>query len=107
MLPEELMVHIFSFLSATALATAQRVCKHWRKIAEEDSLWKRHHQRHFGCKPLKRIFSREAPYSFKKSYLIYCKNEGEYIRFKKMLTFSPDERMDFEHPLLEHYCSIK
>ncbi|MBS4167278.1 hypothetical protein NEOC65_002384 [Neochlamydia sp. AcF65] len=37
MLPEELIVHIFSFLSATNLATAQRVCRHWRKIAEEDT----------------------------------------------------------------------
>ncbi|KIC77145.1 hypothetical protein DB41_CX00110 [Neochlamydia sp. TUME1] len=107
MLPEELIVHIFSFLSATNLATAQRVCKHWRKIAEEDSLWQRHHQRRLGCKPLMRIFSKRVPYSFKQSYLIYCKNEAECIRFKEMLAFSHDENLAFEHQLLEHYISKK
>ncbi|WP_249270133.1 hypothetical protein [Neochlamydia sp. AcF95] len=54
-----------------------------------------------------RIFSKKVPYSFKQSYLIYCKNEAECIRFKEMLAFSHDENLAFEHQLLEHYSSKK
>lgn len=39
-LPEEILLHVFSFLPVASLATCETVCRHWRRLAMDDSLWK-------------------------------------------------------------------
>eukprot|EP01112_Ceratiomyxa_fruticulosa_P007746 TRINITY_DN2008_c0_g1_i2.p1 TRINITY_DN2008_c0_g1~~TRINITY_DN2008_c0_g1_i2.p1 ORF type:complete len:547 (-),score=54.10 TRINITY_DN2008_c0_g1_i2:143-1783(-) len=39
-LPEETMLHVFSFLSSQELVQASSVCKLWNEISEEESLWR-------------------------------------------------------------------
>jgi len=39
-LPSELIVFIFSFLSAECLLRAGMCCRHWHYISQEDSLWR-------------------------------------------------------------------
>ena len=41
LLPEELLLHIFERLPITALATAQLVCRQWRRVAAAQPLWRR------------------------------------------------------------------
>ena len=38
-LPEELILYIFSFLNNSNLATCARVCKQFRRIASDESIW--------------------------------------------------------------------
>ncbi|KIC74232.1 hypothetical protein DB41_IR00020 [Neochlamydia sp. TUME1] len=74
-IPEELIVHIFSFLSPQELVDAQQVCKRWRRIGDEETLWKRHHHQHFKDKPLYiSLFLRKAR-TFRNSYLFYSRWE--------------------------------
>ena len=40
-LPQEMILHIFSFLSPDDLARASGVCRDWRVLAKDDLLWKR------------------------------------------------------------------
>nr|NGY95482.1 hypothetical protein [Neochlamydia sp. AcF84] len=75
-IPEELIVHIFSFLSPKELVNAQQVCKHWKKIGDEETLWKRHHQQHFKGKPLYISFYPRVVRSFRNSYLVYSRSES-------------------------------
>ncbi|KIC76876.1 hypothetical protein DB41_EB00010 [Neochlamydia sp. TUME1] len=75
-IPEELIVHIFSFLSPKELVNAQQVCKHWKKIGDEETLWKRHYQQHFKDEPLNISFSLKTPRSFRNSYLFYSLYES-------------------------------
>jgi hypothetical protein len=75
-IPEELIVHIFSFLSPKELVNAQQVCKHWKKIGDEETLWKRHHQQHFKDEPLHISFCLKTPRSFRNSYLFYSRSES-------------------------------
>ncbi|KIC76886.1 hypothetical protein DB41_DZ00080 [Neochlamydia sp. TUME1] len=77
-IPEEVIVHIFSFLSPKELVNAQQVCKHWKRIGNEETLWKRHHQQHFKDKPLHISFCLKKPRSFRNSYLFY--NHRKSIR---------------------------
>ena len=39
-LPEETLLYIFSFLSKSDLSTCTSVCKHFQRIASDESLWK-------------------------------------------------------------------
>lgn len=39
-LPDELMLHIFSYLALSSLGTSLQVCRRWNRIAGDDSLWK-------------------------------------------------------------------
>jgi hypothetical protein len=70
------IVHIFSFLSPKELVNAQQVCKHWKKIGDEETLWKRHYQQHFKDKPLHTSFCPKRIRTFRNSYLLYslCKS---------------------------------
>lgn len=40
-LPEELILHVFSFLEIRDLGTCSLVSKQWKRIAEDNGLWKR------------------------------------------------------------------
>ncbi|KIC72674.1 hypothetical protein DB42_CV00310 [Neochlamydia sp. EPS4] len=74
-IPEEVIVHIFSFLSPKELVNAQQVCKHWKRIGNEETLWKRHHQQQFKDKPLHISFYPKVLRSFRNSYLVYSRFE--------------------------------
>lgn len=39
-LPDELIVHAFSYLSAKELGLSASVCKRWKRISEDEQLWK-------------------------------------------------------------------
>ncbi|WP_255359370.1 F-box-like domain-containing protein [Neochlamydia sp. EPS4] len=75
-MPEELIVHIFSFLSPKELVNAQQVCKRWKRIGDEETLWKRHHQQHFKDEPLHISFYPRVVRSFRNSYLVYSRSES-------------------------------
>lgn len=40
-LPDELLLAVFQFLPLETLLTCENVCKHWRKIARDTTLWRR------------------------------------------------------------------
>ncbi|KAL6079031.1 POC1 centriolar A [Balamuthia mandrillaris] len=40
LLPDELQVHVLSFLSPSSLARCSAVCRKWNELTEEDLLWK-------------------------------------------------------------------
>jgi hypothetical protein len=46
-LPDELLLHIFSFLQASDLLKVELTCHQWKNLAEEETLWKSLYQRHF------------------------------------------------------------
>ena len=50
-LPVEIIHHIFLMLPLTTAATLNRVCRHWKAIADDDSIWRTLFDRHFGCPP--------------------------------------------------------
>ena len=39
LLPPEIISHIFSYLSLSQLANAERVCQYWRRLATDSSIW--------------------------------------------------------------------
>ncbi len=39
MLPEEIVVYLFSFLGVRDLCQAAAVCQHWNRIAQDSTLW--------------------------------------------------------------------
>ncbi|MBS4167602.1 F-box protein [Parachlamydia sp. AcF125] len=91
-LPDEVILHIFSFLSPIHLTTAELVCRQWKRIGQEEVLWKQLHQKYFGPKPLRYIFPKLKPYSFKKSYLVKCEVESAIKTFKeKSASMSAEE----------------
>lgn len=51
-LPNELWMHIFSFLPASDLANVLCTCKLWRALADEDSVWGASLAFYFGGTPL-------------------------------------------------------
>ncbi|KIC72678.1 hypothetical protein DB42_CV00350 [Neochlamydia sp. EPS4] len=69
-------MHIFSFLSPKELVNAQQVCKRWKRIGDEETLWKRHHQQQFKDEPLHISFCLKTPRSFRNSYLFYSRSES-------------------------------
>ncbi len=40
-LPEEIQLHVLSFLDPKNLATSARCCHEWRRLAHDDSLWRK------------------------------------------------------------------
>lgn len=47
-LPDHILLHIFSFLGASALAKAGLICKGWLRVAFDELLWKDLFYRHWG-----------------------------------------------------------
>ena len=39
-IPDELLLHIFSFLNPSQLANCQLACKKWKVISDDELLWK-------------------------------------------------------------------
>ncbi|KPI97501.1 F-box/LRR-repeat protein 2 [Papilio xuthus] len=39
--PDELLLEVFQFLPIETLLTCENVCKHWRKLARDNALWRR------------------------------------------------------------------
>lgn len=50
-LPNEILHHIFLNLPLKTVAILNSVCRQWRAIADDDSLWRMLFDRHFGCSP--------------------------------------------------------
>jgi hypothetical protein len=46
-LPDELLLHIFSFLQASDLLKVELTCHQWKNLAEEEILWKSLYQQYF------------------------------------------------------------
>ncbi|WP_044882050.1 F-box protein [Neochlamydia sp. EPS4] len=46
-LPDELLLHIFSFLQASDLLEAELTCHQWKNLAKEEALWKSLYVRYF------------------------------------------------------------
>jgi hypothetical protein len=46
-LPDELLLHIFSFLQASDLLEVELTCHQWKNLAEEETLWKSLYVRYF------------------------------------------------------------
>lgn len=49
MLPEEVQLHVFSFLSPVdVLSIVPATCRHWRDLTQDETLWKVLQEEHFG-----------------------------------------------------------
>ncbi|XP_066931623.1 F-box/LRR-repeat protein 20-like [Clytia hemisphaerica] len=59
--PESLLLHIFQFLDLPSLLNSRRVCRKWKRIAEDRQLWK---TTNFSCK---RIIEKSWIFSLPKS----------------------------------------
>jgi hypothetical protein len=46
-LPDELLLHIFSFLQAFEVLEVELTCHQWKNLAKEETLWKSLYQRYF------------------------------------------------------------
>ncbi|CAH2070192.1 unnamed protein product, partial [Thlaspi arvense] len=46
-LPQDILIHIFSFLDASALLSASQVSRSWNQATHEDSLWRSQFELHF------------------------------------------------------------
>ncbi|WP_044881702.1 F-box protein [Neochlamydia sp. EPS4] len=46
-LPDELLLHIFSFLQAFDLLEVELTCHQWKNLANDETLWKNLYQKHF------------------------------------------------------------
>ncbi|BBI16251.1 F-box protein [Neochlamydia sp. S13] len=46
-LPDELLLHIFSFLQAFDLLEVELICHRWKNLANDETLWKNLYQKHF------------------------------------------------------------
>ncbi|BBI16691.1 F-box protein [Neochlamydia sp. S13] len=46
-LPDELLLHIFSFLQASDLLEVELTCHQWKNLAEEETVWKSLYVRYF------------------------------------------------------------
>lgn len=47
-LPQDVLMHLFSFLDMQSLVSAGMVCRSWHAAASDNSLWKFHYSTHFG-----------------------------------------------------------
>ncbi|ESQ43221.1 hypothetical protein EUTSA_v10014697mg [Eutrema salsugineum] len=69
-LPQDILIHIFSFLDVSSLLSSSQVSRSWNQATCEDSLWRLQYDIHFNHKALIRIQSgvswREA---FKNAYI--------------------------------------
>jgi hypothetical protein len=46
-LPDELLLHIFSFLQAFDLLEVELTCHRWKNLAHDETLWKDLYRKHF------------------------------------------------------------
>ncbi|BBI16693.1 F-box protein [Neochlamydia sp. S13] len=46
-LPDELLLHVFSFLQASDLLEVELTCHQWKNLAKEETLWKSLYVRYF------------------------------------------------------------
>jgi hypothetical protein len=69
-LPQDILIHIFSFLEISSLVSSAQVSRSWNQATHENSLWQSQFDLHFNHKVLIRMQSdidwREA---FKKAYI--------------------------------------
>jgi hypothetical protein len=77
-LPDELLVHIFSFLQAFDLLEVELTCHRWKNLAEDTTLWKNLYPKHL------KIYWHEGWESNKKSYFITLQEEREH---EKLMAF--------------------
>jgi hypothetical protein len=47
-LPEEVLVHIFSFLTIEELATVTLVCRYWYRLSHQDPIWRQFYFKRWG-----------------------------------------------------------
>lgn len=41
LLPDNLLLSLFSYLDAKSLVTVSEVCWHWAKVSKDNTLWRR------------------------------------------------------------------
>ncbi|KIC75227.1 hypothetical protein DB42_AK00270 [Neochlamydia sp. EPS4] len=88
-LPDELLLHIFSFLQAFDLLEVELTCHRWKNLAEDKTLWKNLYQKHL------KIYWREGK-SNKKSYFITLHGEREYEKTMAFLGSLKKVERNFE-----------
>ncbi|BBI16245.1 F-box protein [Neochlamydia sp. S13] len=70
-LPDELLVHIFSFLQAFDLLEVELTCHQWKNLANDETLWKNLCRKH-----LKKYWVDKEPY--KESYFAAHRAKRRY-----------------------------
>nr|NGY95254.1 hypothetical protein [Neochlamydia sp. AcF84] len=88
-LPDELLLHIFSFLKAFDLLEVELTCHRWKNLAEDKTLWKNLYQKHL------KIYWREGK-SNKKSYFITLHGKREYEKTMAFLGSLKHVERNFE-----------
>jgi hypothetical protein len=76
-LPDELLLHIFSFLQALDLLEVELTCHRWKNLANDETLWKELGRKHF-----EKWWVDEKPY--KESYFAAHRAKR---RYEKILAF--------------------
>lgn len=78
-LPEEIILHIFSFTDLKTIERIAQVCLHWYVLSKDPSLWKSFLQRYFSVSPISdSILSIEKQFKFIFQTVIYEKTLFNY-----------------------------
>lgn len=96
MLPEDVILEIFRFCSPEELCRAAMVCKLWRSIADQDSVWRSH------CHPS--WFSDSQSSSCKQLYLQWIHRKAEIYCHNGIVPwieedFVPESMADYGWPI--------
>ncbi|BBI16248.1 F-box protein [Neochlamydia sp. S13] len=89
-LPDELLLHIFSFLQAFDLLEVELTCHQWKNLATDETLWKNLYPKHL------KIYWHEGWESNKKSYFIILQEEREYEKLMAFLGSLKQVERNFE-----------
>ncbi|KIC75354.1 hypothetical protein DB41_HO00020 [Neochlamydia sp. TUME1] len=93
-LPDELLLHIFSFLQASDLLEVELTCHQWKNLAEEEILWKSLYQRYFKVSEL-------VGETYKEDYFRMSEADHDWRKVDELLSslehgdLQPDEALRF------------
>ncbi|KIC75386.1 hypothetical protein DB41_HN00180 [Neochlamydia sp. TUME1] len=93
-LPDELLLHIFSFLQASDLLEVELTCHQWKNLAEEEILWKSLYQQYF--KMIEPVGE-----TYKEDYFRMSKADHQWRKVDELLSslehgdLRPDEALRF------------
>jgi hypothetical protein len=93
-LPDELLLHIFSFLQASDLLEVELTCHQWKNLAEEETLWQSLYQQYF--KVIEPVGE-----TYKEDYFRMSKADHQWRKVDELLSslehgdLQPDEALRF------------
>ncbi|MBS4165449.1 Uncharacterized protein NEOC65_000509 [Neochlamydia sp. AcF65] len=88
-LPNELLLHIFSFLQAFDLLEVELTCHQWKNLAHDETLWKDLCRKHF-----EKCWVDEKPY--KESYFVAHRTKREHEKLMAFLGSLKKVERNFE-----------